>query len=116
MLGQPELHTVLDVRPHQCSTEWDNHVPQTASNAVLDALQDTSGPFSCQGLQLAPVQLAINPDPQISFHGTAFQPLISHFIHIMRITLPQLENLAFPLVNFHMVGDCPALSSIQISL
>lgn len=28
-----------------CSVEWDNHLPWPAANALIDALQDTAGPF-----------------------------------------------------------------------
>lgn len=47
-----KLHTVLEVGLHQCSLGWDSYFPQPASYAVLDAPQDTLGPFSCQGTLL----------------------------------------------------------------
>ena len=95
--------------PPQCSAEWDNHLPRPASDAVLRAPQDTVGPLGCQGTLLTPLQLAIHPNPQISFRGAALQPLVPQFVRITRITLSQLENPALDLDKFHTVGDCPAL-------
>ena len=70
-----KLHTVMEVRPHQCSVEWDDHLPRLPSYAVLDAPQDMSGPFGCQGILLTHVQLATSPKPQISFCRAALQRL-----------------------------------------
>jgi len=100
---------VLNVAPHQCSTEWDNHLPLPASDIVLDAPQDTVGPSGCQDTLLTCAQLAINPSPQIAFRGTALQPLIPQFARITGITLLQVQNPALALVKLLMVGDCPAL-------
>ncbi|KAK4806181.1 hypothetical protein QYF61_001104 [Mycteria americana] len=111
----PKLHTVLEVGLHQCSVEWDNHLPRPASYAVLDAPQDTVGPFGCQGTRLTHIQLAINPNPQVSFRGAALQPLVPQFVCIPRITPSQVQNLALALVKFHTVGDCQ-LSSLSRSL
>jgi len=38
---------VLEVGPHQCSVEWDNHLPELAGYAVLDAPRDMVGPYGC---------------------------------------------------------------------
>ena len=43
-IGHPKLHT-REVGLHRCGVEWDNHLPQPAAMPVLDALQDTAGPF-----------------------------------------------------------------------
>jgi len=98
---------VLEVGPHQCTAEWDNHLTQLAGYAVLDAPQDTVGLFDSQGTLLTLIQLAINLYPQISFRGAALQPLVPQFVHITRITASHVDNPA--LAKFHMVGDCPAL-------
>lgn len=34
-------------RAYQGAVEQDNHLPRLASDAVIDALQDTVGPFGC---------------------------------------------------------------------
>jgi len=95
--------------PHQCSTEWDSHLPGPPSYGVLDAPQDTVGSSGCQGTLLTHIQLAIDPTPHISFCGAVLQPLISQFVCITSITLSQVQNMALALVQFHTVGDCPAL-------
>jgi len=51
------------------------------------------------------MQLAVNPNPQISFRGDTPQPFIPQSVHRARITLPQVENPALALVKFHTVGD-----------
>ena len=62
------------------SVDWDNHLPQPARYAVLDAPQDTVGPFGCHSTLLTHIQLAINPNHQISFHRAALQPLVLQFV------------------------------------
>ena len=93
----------------QCSVEWDNHLPRLASYAMLDAPQDTAGPFNGQLTLLTRILLAINPDLQISFHGAALQALVPQYLCITRITLSQVQNSALALVELHMAADCPAL-------
>ena len=98
-----------EVGPHQCSEEWDNHLPRLASDAVLDAPQDTDDHFGCQGALLTHIQLAINPNPHISFRRAALKALIPQFVHITRIIPFQLQNLALACIKFHTVANCPAL-------
>lgn len=57
--------------------------------------------FGCQDTLLTHIQLAVNPNPQFSFHGLAFQSLISQFVYITRINLSYVENLSIALVKFH---------------
>ncbi|NXX18361.1 TNPO1 protein, partial [Podargus strigoides] len=93
-IRHPKLHTVLELGLQQCSVEGDNRLPRQASYAVLDVRQDMISPFGCQGTLLTHIQLAINPNPQISFRGAIFQPLVPQFVHRSRITLliPVLVN------------------------
>jgi len=86
-LRHAKLHTVLEVGLDLCGVEWDNHLPRLASYAGLDAPQDTVGPFGCQGTLLAPTQIAINSNPQISFHRATLPRFASQFVCITRITL-----------------------------
>jgi len=80
--------------------------PRPTGSAVLGAAQGTAGALGCQGTLLTRTQLAINPNPQISFCKAA---LVPQFVHITRITSSsQVENPALALVKFHMAGDCPA--------
>lgn len=80
--------------PHKCSTGWDNYLPLLVGDAVPDA--------PCH----SHVQLAINPKPQISFCGAAFQPFVPFFIHISKITLSQVKNAVLS-VKFHRAGNYP---------
>ncbi|KAF4796003.1 hypothetical protein TURU_088131 [Turdus rufiventris] len=57
------------------------------------------------------IQLAIDQDIQVPFHGTAFQPLIPQSVHTSRVDLSQVQNPELALVELHMVGDCSALYS-----
>lgn len=61
----------------QSSAEQDNHSPQLASRAVLDAPQATAAVPGYPGTLLAPVQFAVKQCPQISCAGAATQHLIS---------------------------------------
>lgn len=72
--------------------------------------------FCCQDALLPHIHLAVNLKPQIYFHMAGLQSLIPQFLCITRITLCQVENPAHAFVKFHMVGDCPALEYVQISL
>lgn len=45
-------HMVVEVILHQCRVVRDDHSPQLTGNTVLDAPQDTFGPFGCQVLLL----------------------------------------------------------------
>ena len=49
----PKLDTVLEVRLHECSVEWNGHLPWLPSYAVLGAPQDMVSPSGCQGTLLS---------------------------------------------------------------
>ncbi|KAJ7414310.1 hypothetical protein WISP_85052 [Willisornis vidua] len=74
-----------------------------------------AGPPGCQGAADS-YSLAINQDPQVPFHGTAFQPPVLQSVRTSRLAPSQVQNLALPLVELHMVGDCPALQFVKVSL
>ncbi|KAJ7400343.1 hypothetical protein BTVI_106306 [Pitangus sulphuratus] len=65
---------------------------------------------------LTHAQLAISQDPQVPFRGTAFQHLIPQSVQTSRVSPSQVQNPALPLIKFDMVGDCPVLSFVQVSL
>lgn len=54
----------------------------------------------------------------MSFCDSTFQPLIPQTVHTPRVTLSQVRNPAFSLLQFHTVeaSDCPVLWFIKISL
>ncbi|KAF4789523.1 hypothetical protein TURU_149949 [Turdus rufiventris] len=70
--------------------------------------QDRVGPPGSRALP-AHVQLVIDQDSQVPFHGTALQPLIPQSVCISRVVSFQVQNLALALVEPHMGGDCPSL-------
>ena len=70
----------LKVRIHQRRVEQDDHFPLLASNAVLDAPQDTVGPPGCQASLLAHNQLGINQNPQIPLCKAAHHNFIPQMI------------------------------------
>lgn len=76
----------------------DSRVPWPAGGAVLDA------PF-CPTVS-GPTGDLCSTD---FLHGTALQPLVPHFVPIVRITPSQAGSSALVLVKFNMVGDCLAL-------
>lgn len=106
ILRHPSLHTVLEVRLYRGRVGWENHLPQLATSALLDVLQDTVSPLGCRDTLLTRIQLAINPNAQISFRGATVQPFVPQCVRATRITPFQAENAALALVKFHMVGDC----------
>lgn len=55
------------------TAEQDNPLPFLAGDAVPDVPQDMGAILAARAL-LTHVQVAINQDPQISSHDTAFQP------------------------------------------
>ncbi|GAB0208543.1 macrophage immunometabolism regulator [Grus japonensis] len=65
---------------------------------------------------LTPTEPAANQHPQIPFCRAALQPLLSQSMLVSGITPSQVLNLAFVLVKFHAIDDCPMLQSIQIPL
>ena len=85
-LWGPDLHTVLEVRPHQHWIQQDNHVFWLAGYAAFDTPQGAVCLLSCQGTLLTPVEPAVNQHPQIPFFRAAFQLLLSQFIHVPKIT------------------------------
>lgn len=88
--------------PVHCRAEQSPSWP--VDGAVLDAPQDTSVSYGCQGTLLTHIQLATYLNNQMSFFGASLQSLI-HQLQITRITLSQVEDLALALVKFHAVGD-----------
>ena len=85
--------------------------PLPGCDAVPDAPQDRVGPPGSRALP-AHVQLVIDQDPQVPFHGTALQPLIPQSVCTSRVAPSaslQVQDPALSLVEHHTVGDCPAL-------
>lgn len=120
VLYHPKLHSVLEVRLHQCKLYQYNHFPQTTGYTVL---QETVDIFGFQGTLLTLIKITVNQNLCSSLCRAAVQPLAPHSINSSMI-IPwegimctwEAQNLAFALVKFHRVGDCSVLSPIKISL
>lgn len=84
-LRYPKL---LKVGPQKCSAEWDKHLPRHIGYAAFHTPQDTVGPSGYQRTLLTHIQLASNPNPQMSFHRAALQPFITQLVCTTRITPP----------------------------
>jgi len=62
----------LQVRPHQCRAEGQDHLPRPAGHASFDAVQNTVDFLGCEDTVLVHVQFPIHQYPQILFwHGCA---------------------------------------------
>ncbi|KAJ7413513.1 hypothetical protein BTVI_42998 [Pitangus sulphuratus] len=109
----PKLHTIFRVRLPQCRAEQDN--PRPAGDALPDATQDTVALLVARTLSTQ-IQLAIDQDPPGPFPGTAFQHLIPQSVCTSEVASSQVQNSALSLVELHMVGDCPALQFVEVSL
>ena len=80
-LSLPKPHTVLKVRPHQCSEEQDNHFPWSVGDAVLDASEVMSGLPGCLGTLLTHVQLGESGSP-------VFHPPVCTYRHLTNLITP----------------------------
>lgn len=112
--GIQTAHSVL-TEDAQCRTEWNNPFPSPSGCSGPDAPQDVAGSFGCQGKLLTRIQLGLNHSLQVPFSRAALQPLNPHSVHLSGVALSQVHNLAFA-VEFHVIGDCPALQCFTLSL
>lgn len=79
-----------------------------------DAPQDTFCPLAARALWTH-VELAVDQDPQVPYHGTTLPHPILQSVHTSRVALSQVKNPALAFVKLRMVGSCPALSFIKVS-
>ena len=79
------MNTVLQVRPHQCRAEAQDHSSRHASHRCFDAAQDMVGFLSCQGTVLAYAQFAIHQYSQILFSRAVLYPYIPHCIDTLKV-------------------------------
>ena len=70
--------------------------------------------LSCQGILLTQTQLSVIQNRQIPFHGVARLPLVPKSVLLSWGAASQKQNLALTLVQFHALGDCPALTFVKI--
>jgi len=61
------MNTVLEVRPHQCQVQGQDHLPTPAGHTIPDTSQDAVGLLGHLGMLLAHVQLAVDQHLKIFF-------------------------------------------------
>lgn len=107
-----KLHTVLEVRMHQCWVQLDNPLHlSTVSYTVPDDSQDTAGSFVLQGILLTHIELVIKQTLQIPFCRSALQALVPQSIRSFRITFSGAKSSIW-YVNFIwlVIAQCSGLS------
>jgi len=114
LLGSPELHTILQLWPHQDWVEGKEDLPQPAGNALCDVPLDPIGLLDHKGTLLAHGQPAVHQDSQVlcraAFHLVSLQPVPVHGFF-----LPVYRILLLPVLNFMMIFS-PQLSILFRSL
>ncbi|KAJ7411402.1 hypothetical protein BTVI_49499 [Pitangus sulphuratus] len=84
----------------------------TSLNLLANALPETPRTWlallAARAL-LTNIQLAINQDPQILFHGPDLQPLIPQSVQTSRAVLSRVQNPAPVFVKIHVLGHCSVL-------
>ncbi|GAB0184594.1 hypothetical protein GRJ2_000924700 [Grus japonensis] len=116
VLRGPKLNTILEVRPHQCRVQGDNHVPSPAGHTIPDTSQDAVGFLGHLGTLLAHVQPAVNQHPQVPFRQAAFQLLFPKPVVLPGVVVTQVQDLALGLVEPHTIGLHPSIQPAQIPL
>jgi len=111
VLGAPELNTILQVGSRENRVEGQNHLPQPAGHASLDATQRTVGLLGCKHTLLAPVESCINRHPQILLLRATFKPFSIQPVFVLgvkavwdrdkKITPQQLVQIAAGLSSSH---------------
>ena len=112
LLRTPCLDTVLQVWPHQHRVKGQNHRSQPARHSSFDAAQDMVGFLGCKGTLLAHVQLAIQQYPQVSFLAGLHSILSFLLVLVVRVSLTQVQDLAFGFVELHEVHLGPLLKPV----
>ena len=115
VLKAPELDAGLQVRSHQSGAEGQNHLPQPAAQASLDAAQDTVGLLGCELTFVAHVKLFIHQCLQILLDRAALSPFIPQPGLIVGVALTQMQHLTLHLVEPHEVTESH-FSSLSRSL
>jgi len=112
VLRIPHLGTVLQVCPHQCRIEVQDHLPRPAAHASLDAAQDKVGFLGCESTLLAHVQFAIHQYPQVLFGRAALNPSIPHLVLVMGVASTRVQDFALGLLNIMRFtwAHCSSLS------
>ncbi|PKU30858.1 hypothetical protein llap_18838 [Limosa lapponica baueri] len=112
----PKLDTVLEVGPHQCQVQRDNHFPSPAGYTISDPSQGPIGLLGHLGTLLAHIQPALDQHPQVLFLQAAFQPPLPKPVALHGVVVTQVLDLALILVDFHTIGFGQLTQPVQIPL
>ncbi|KAK4810582.1 hypothetical protein QYF61_007319 [Mycteria americana] len=115
-MGGPTLNTVVEVRPHQCRVQRDNHCPSPAGHTIPDTSQDAIGFLGHLGTLLAHIQAAVDQHPQVLFCLAAFQPLFPKPVALHGVAVAQVQDPALSLVEPHTIGPSPLIQPVQVPL
>ena len=96
VLKTPHQDTVLQVRPHQCVLEGQDHLACLAGHI---SAWDTIDFLGCEGTMLAHAKLTIHQYTQVFFYMAVLNPFIPQFVFIMGVASIQVQDLALDLLN-----------------
>ncbi|KAJ7412648.1 hypothetical protein WISP_94987 [Willisornis vidua] len=112
----PKLNTRLEVQPHQCRVERDDHCPGPAGHTIADKGQDAICLLGHLGSLLAHVQLPVDQHLQVLFCQAAFEPLFPQPEVLPGVVVTQGQDLALGLTEPHTIGLGPSIQPVQIAL
>ncbi|KAM9656645.1 uncharacterized protein ACIBXB_008917 isoform 1-T1 [Morphnus guianensis] len=108
----PKLNTVLEVQPHQCQIQGNNHLLVPAGHTISDTGQDAVGLLGHLGTLLAHIQPA---HPQVLFCWAAFQPLFPKPVVLHGVAVTKCRTWHLALLNLIQLASAHR-SSLSRSL
>ncbi|PKU40062.1 hypothetical protein llap_9634 [Limosa lapponica baueri] len=112
----PKLDTALEIGPHQCQVQGDDHLSSPTHHIVPDTGQDAVSLLGHLGMQLAHIQPAVDQHPQVLFCQAALQPLFPKPVALYGLVVTQVQDLALALVEFHPIGLSLSIQPVQVPL
>ncbi|GAB0195154.1 hypothetical protein GRJ2_001980700 [Grus japonensis] len=112
----PKLNTALEVWPHQCRVQGDDHCPSPAGHTIPDTSQDAGGLLGHLGTLLAHNQPPVDQHPQVLFCQAAFQPLFPKPVALPGVVVTKVQDWALSLVEPQTVGLSPSIQPVQVPL
>jgi len=100
------------VRLRKSRLEGQNHLPQPAGHASLDAAQVVVGLLSYERPLLGHVELLVNQYSQVLLGRAALNPFSAQPIFVLGIALTQGQGLVEP----HEVCTGPLLEPVKVTL
>ena len=98
------MDVILQVASHESRAEGQNHLPQPAGHASLDATQDTVGLLVCPCTLPAHVESFINQHRQILLLRAAVKPFSTQPVSVLVTAPVQVQILAFDLSELREVS------------